>query len=48
MAAAGVQVVVETHSDHLLNGIRIAVKKGVLEPDGVVINWTVLSTRLSG
>jgi predicted ATPase len=26
-ASCGVQVVVETHSDHLLNGIRIAVKK---------------------
>ena len=23
----GVQVIVETHSDHILNGIRIAVKK---------------------
>lgn len=28
--AAGVQVIVETHSDHVLNGIRIAVKKGEL------------------
>jgi predicted ATPase len=26
MASCGVQVVVETHSDHLLNGVRIAVK----------------------
>jgi predicted ATPase len=29
-AADGVQVLVETHSDHLLNGIRLAVKKGSL------------------
>ncbi len=29
-AAAGVQVLVETHSDHVLNGIRRAVKKGTL------------------
>lgn len=29
--AGGVQVIVETHSDHVLNGIRIAVKKGRLE-----------------
>jgi len=29
-AAAGVQIIVETHSDHLLNGIRLAVKDGVL------------------
>ena len=25
-AAAGVQVIVETHSDHVLNGVRLAVK----------------------
>jgi len=31
--AGGVQVIVETHSDHILNGIRVAVKKGRLEPE---------------
>ena len=30
VAAAGVQVVVETHSDHVLNGVRRAVKDGRL------------------
>ena len=30
--AGGVQVIVETHSDHVLNGIRVAVKKGKLAP----------------
>ena len=34
-AACGVQCVVETHSDHLLNGIRIAVKNGVLPAKGI-------------
>jgi predicted ATPase len=29
-ASCGLQVVVETHSDHLLNGVRIAVKEGNL------------------
>jgi predicted ATPase len=29
-AACGVQIILETHSDHLLNGIRIAVKEKVL------------------
>lgn len=29
-AAAGVQVILETHSDHVLNGIRRSVKKGIL------------------
>lgn len=28
-AAAGTQVIVETHSDHILNGVRLAVKRGV-------------------
>ncbi len=28
VAAAGVQVVVETHSDHVLNGVRVAVREG--------------------
>jgi len=36
-AGAGVQVLVETHSDHLLNGIRLAVNRGVLDPDAVAI-----------
>lgn len=31
VAQTGVQVFVETHSDHVLNGIRVAVKKGVSE-----------------
>lgn len=29
-AAAGVQIILETHSDHLLNGIRLSVKEGLL------------------
>lgn len=33
VGAGGVQVIVETHSDHVLNGIRVAVKKGKLEPE---------------
>ncbi len=32
VGAGGVQVIVETHSDHVMNGIRVAVKKGRLEP----------------
>lgn len=31
-AAGGVQVIVESHSDHVLNGIRLAVKEGALDP----------------
>ncbi|MBF0173624.1 MAG: DUF3696 domain-containing protein [Magnetococcales bacterium] len=35
VASAGVQVVVETHSDHVLNGIRRAVKGNRLVPEQV-------------
>lgn len=32
-ANAGVQIIVETHSDHLLNGVRLAVKRSTLAAD---------------
>ncbi len=38
-AAAGVQVVIETHSDHVLNGIRRAVKSNTLRPDDVALHF---------
>jgi predicted ATPase len=31
-AAAGVQIAIETHSDHILNGIRVSVAKGLIDP----------------
>lgn len=33
VVARGAQVIVETHSDHILNGIRLAVHAGELAPD---------------
>jgi len=30
VSAAGVQIIVETHSDHVLNGIRLSVKKKII------------------
>lgn len=39
VAACGVQVIIETHSDHVLNGIRVAVKQKVLPPMDVQINF---------
>ena len=39
VAAAGVQVLVESHSDHVLNGIRRAVKAGTLEPDAAALHF---------
>ena len=38
-AAAGVQVIVETHSDHFLDGVRIAVRDGTIPPDDVAIHY---------
>jgi hypothetical protein len=29
----GVQIIVETHSDHFLNGVRVATKNKVIAPD---------------
>ena len=39
VSAAGVQVLAETHSDHVLNGVRRAVKKGILPPDDAVLHF---------
>jgi predicted ATPase len=38
-AAAGIQVLCETHSDHVLNGVRIAVAKGRLPPSSVAVHF---------
>lgn len=37
--AGGSQVILETHSDHVLNGVRLAVAEGILSPDQVVIHY---------
>jgi len=39
VAHAGVQVIVETHSDHVLNGIRRSVKAKNLSPDQVALHF---------
>lgn len=39
VASSGVQVIIETHSDHVLNGIRRAVKKEVLSNDSVALHF---------
>ncbi len=38
-AADGVQILVETHSDHLLNGIRFAVKREKISHSDVALNF---------
>lgn len=39
VAKSGVQVIIETHSDHVLNGIRRGVKKGALDPNQVSLHF---------
>lgn len=38
-AADGVQIVVETHSDHLINGIRIAAKRAEITSDATAVHF---------
>ena len=38
-AHAGIQVVAETHSDHVLNGVRRAVRTGKIAPEQVAIHF---------
>lgn len=37
MAAAGSRILVETHSDHLLNGVRLAIREGRIAPQDVSV-----------
>lgn len=57
-ASSGVQVLLETHSDHVLNGIRIAARQGLISANDVALHFfqrdessnyssTVVSPRLS-
>lgn len=38
-AADGVQIIVETHSDHLLNGIRLSVKRNRIQCNNVLLHF---------
>ncbi len=38
-AACGIQIIVETHSDHVLNGIRVAVHDGKLKPEDAQLHY---------
>ncbi|MCP4698836.1 MAG: DUF3696 domain-containing protein [Gammaproteobacteria bacterium] len=39
VAAAGVQIIVETHSDHILNGVRLALHDKLITPDRVAVHF---------
>ncbi|WP_039661591.1 MULTISPECIES: DUF3696 domain-containing protein [Pantoea] len=38
-AAAGVQIIIETHSDHFIDGIRIAVKENKIDKKNVLLKF---------
>lgn len=38
-AEAGIQLIIETHSDHVLNGVRVAVRRKTLKADHVAIHF---------
>lgn len=38
-ASCGVQIIVETHSDHILNGIRVAANKGEINAEDVKLHY---------
>lgn len=45
-AARGVQLFVETHSDHVINGVRVAIKEGVIKPDDAKVAFFERSKHL--
>ncbi len=44
-AASGAQVILESHSDHVLNGVRRAVKSGIIGPEQVAIHFFAARTE---
>ena len=38
-STSGVQVIIETHSDHFMNGVRIAVREGLVKPQQVNFHY---------
>ena len=39
VAGSGVQVIVETHSEHIINGARIAVLEQLVKPESLLVNY---------
>ncbi len=46
IANSGVQIIIETHSDHIINGVRIAVKKGLISNESIIFNSFSKGTSL--
>jgi predicted ATPase len=48
IASSGVQIIVETHSDHVLNGIRLAAKSNAIPADDVAIHFFSPAQNVGG
>ena len=44
-ASCGIQIIVETHSDHILNGIRVMTKRQQINPDDIAIHFFTRAKR---
>jgi predicted ATPase len=45
--ANGIQMLLETHSDHIINGIRVSIKKGLIDADNVAISYLTKTDGVS-
>lgn len=45
-AQAGIQIILETHSDHILNGVRISAHDGLITPENIKLHF--LSRKTDG
>jgi predicted ATPase len=43
----GIQVIIESHSDHILNGIRIAVHAGKIKPEDVQLHFFEIQSQMN-
>ena len=43
MAKAGLKIIIETHSDHIINSIRMTVKNKILSSSQVLFNYFYFS-----
>lgn len=39
VAQAGTQIILETHSDHILNGIRVSAHNGIIAPENIKLHF---------
>ena len=47
MAGAGLQIIIETHSEHIINGIRIGSLRKLISYDDILINFFTQSKKVN-